>query len=224
MNSALAGRASGLRKDGSMKRTIATIWMAACALLLLGFGAAQAQGQSLGDYARSVRKNKPETGKASHHYDNDNLPTKEPLSIVGPPPAEGAKTEDAKAAPAPASSDSAKAEQQKANDELQKKIDDQKQKLDSLSKELDMEQREYRLRVAQYYTDPNNRLQNSLKWDEENKKYQSDVDTKQKAIDSAREQLEDLQKNARDAGIEHKDSSNKDTKKDSGKDDDSNKK
>jgi len=206
-----------------MKQTNAMKWMTAAALLLWCGAAtahAQYQGVSLGDYARSVRKNKPDTSAPSRHYDNDNLPTSEKLSVVGPEPS---SAPDAAKTTAPAAdSDQAKADRQKANVELQKQIDDQKQKIESLSKELDLEQREYRLRVAQYYTDPNNRLQNSLKWDEQNKQYQADAETKQKALDSAREQLDDLQKKAREAGIEQKES-DKDTTKDESKDD-SNKK
>ena len=58
--------------------------MAIVTLLLLG--ASGAAAQSLGDYARAVRKNKAEPGSTSRHYDNDNLPTNETLSVVGPPP------------------------------------------------------------------------------------------------------------------------------------------
>ena len=199
-----------------MRQTTATTWMAAGVLLLLGFSAAPARAQSqsgdnsLGDYARSVRKNKPDAGSTTHHYDNDNLPKTGTLSIVGPeaPPPDAAK--NAK----PAESDAAKAQRQKAIAEMQQKIDDQKKKVDMLTKELDIQQREFRLRVAQYYTDPNNRLQNSTKWDDENKQFQADTEDKQKAIDSARSQLDELQKQAKDAGMDQKttdkDSSDKD--------------
>ena len=67
-------------------------------LLLLGISVASAQ--SLGDYARAVRKDKAEPSSTSRHYDNDNLPTNQPLSVVGPPPAADAdaapEAEDAK--------------------------------------------------------------------------------------------------------------------------------
>src|SRR5450759_2496760 len=53
-------------------------------LLLMVSGAA---AQSLGDYARAARKRKPEPSTTSRHYDNDNLPTNQTLSVVGPPPA-----------------------------------------------------------------------------------------------------------------------------------------
>ncbi len=51
-----------------------------------GQASSEPQGSSLGDYARNVRKspNSPAKGKV---FDNDNLPTGDKLSIVGPAPA-----------------------------------------------------------------------------------------------------------------------------------------
>ena len=230
-----AVRKCGPREDSVMRPTIATTWIAAGALLLLGFSAAparaqsQAGGDSLADYARSVRKNKPDTGASSRHYDNDNLPRTGTLSVVGPeaPPPNAAKDAGT------AQSGAANSDRQKATAELQKKIDEQQKKVDTLTKDLDLQQREFRLRVAQFYTDPNNRLQNSAKWDEENKQYQADSESKQKAIDSARTQLNELQKQAKDAGIEQKtsdkdspdkDKSDKNDNKDTTKSDNSDKK
>ena len=70
-----------------MKQTMTMKWIAAATLLMLASGAAaQSQNTSLGDYARSIRKNKPDTNTASQHYDNDNLPTNGALSVVGPAP------------------------------------------------------------------------------------------------------------------------------------------
>jgi hypothetical protein len=57
----------------------------ALSLSLLGVTSARAQSgsdSSLGDYARQVRKNAGSTKKV---FDNDNLPTGDKLSIVGPP-------------------------------------------------------------------------------------------------------------------------------------------
>ena len=53
-------------------------------LLVLASGVASAQ--SLGDYARTVRKDKSEPAHATRHFDNDNLPTTDALSVVGPAP------------------------------------------------------------------------------------------------------------------------------------------
>src|SRR5882757_7519501 len=75
-------RKMSLRKDDEMKRTI---WMAIGVLLL--FGSSLASAQSLGDAARATRKGKVHQTAANHHYDNDNLPVSEKLSVVGPAPA-----------------------------------------------------------------------------------------------------------------------------------------
>src|SRR5450755_1090395 len=132
--------------------------MAIGTLLLLGAGLAAAQ--SLGDYARAVRKNKAEPTSASRHFDNDNLPTADGLSVVGPPPDGDAKSAPAAAAPA---ADPA-VERQKKADEWKQKIDRQKAKIDSLNQELDLAQREFRLRAAEMYSDPTKRLNNPALW------------------------------------------------------------
>jgi len=214
-----------------MKQTMTMKWIAAAALLMLASGtvAAQSQTTSLGDYARSIRKNKPEPNTASQHYDNDNLPTNGALSVVGPAPSQSspvaspAKADAASAAPAAA--DPKAADRQKANDELQKKIDAQKEKLDSLTHDLDLEQREYRMRAAVFYSDAGNRLRDAATWDKQDAQYKSDMESKQKAIESAKEQLTQLQEDAHRAGVDQKkeETSDKD-KKDTSKDDDSDKK
>jgi len=169
-----------------------------CAGVLMAAGVASAAAQSLGDYARSVRKNKPEPTTATRHYDNDNLPTGGEVSVVGPAPSQPASTT------APNAGD-AKAEQERSKAELQQKIDDQKQKVDSLNHELDLEQREYRLQAAAFYADAGTRLRDSAQWDKTESQYKSDVDAKQKAIDAAKQELENLQEQARKAGMKQKD-------------------
>ncbi len=202
-------------------------------LLLLGISGASAQ--SLGDYARAVRKDKDkaEPSSASRHYDNDNLPTGQPLSVVGPPPAA-----DANAAPeagdakpessdkaAAANPDAADAERQKAAEDWKMKIDEQQKKLDSLNHDLDLAQREYRLRVASQYDSEANRIQNAGQWGKENAQYRTDTEAKQKAIEAAQQELNDIQDQAHKAGIEEKDKdsnqdadNNQDSDKDKDKD------
>ncbi len=169
--------------------------MAIGTFFLLGVSVASAQ--SLGDYARAARKNKGEPSPTTRHYDNDNLPTGGELSVVGPPPASGDKAgqdaENAKSTDA--------ADRQKAADDLKQKIASQKEKMDSLSRELDLEQREYRLRAAAFYGDAGDRLRNSAQWDKDDAQYKSDIDSKQKAIEAARQEFDDLQEQERKAGI-----------------------
>src|ERR1039458_5779021 len=112
---------------------------------LLLFGVSGAAAQSLGDYARAARKNKPEPTAASRHYDNDNLPTGEDLSVVGPPPSSDANAGNANSTQATkAAAARGAAERQQAADEWRKKLDQQQQKIDSLNHELDLDQRELR--------------------------------------------------------------------------------
>jgi hypothetical protein len=184
-------------------------------LLLLGVSGAAAQ--SLGDYARAARKKKVEPTSTSRHYDNDNLPTGETVSVVGPSPASNANagnpnsTQATKAAvvdPAAAA-----AERQKTADEWTKKLDQQRQKIDSLNHDLDIDQREYRLRAAAMYAYAGNRLRNAAQWDKDDTQYKNDVDGKQKALDAARQELEQMQEQARKAGIVEKDKDDSNDKK-----------
>lgn len=215
-----------------MKRTSTLTWLAMTAgTLVFGIGAMQAQGQTqtqpqstpLGDYARNVRKNRPEPTSATRHYDNDNLPTTEPLSVVGPEPsvAPTAPATEAKTTAA------VKPDQKKPGDDLQEKMDTEKQKIESLSRDLDMEEREYRLRASEYYANAANRAQGSNQWVKDDAQYKSDIESKQKAIESSKELLSELQEQARKAGLKQKEDGDKDANKNGNKettkDQDSNK-
>jgi hypothetical protein len=171
--------------------------MAIVTLLLLG--ASGAAAQSLGDYARAVRKNKAEPGSTSRHYDNDNLPTNETLSVVGPPPGADANA-GKKAAAVDSSAAAAAAARQKTADEWNDKIAKQKAKVDSLNHEIDLDQRELRVRAAALYSDPSISAR-SLQWNKDDAQYRSDIDAKQKALDAARQQLDEMQSQAHKAGV-----------------------
>ena len=179
---------------------------------------AGAQSQSLGDYARSVRKDeKPASAKK---YDNDNLPTSDKISVVGNA-AESTGAEDANAAstsgensappqdgatPAtPEAQDANKkadgSDAQKANDEWKQKIAQQQNQVDLLTRELDVTQREYRLRAAAFYADAGNRLRGSGTWDKEDAQYKQQIAQKQKALDDAKKALDDMKEQARKAGV-----------------------
>ena len=198
--------------------------MVIATLLLLGISGAAAQ--SLGDYARAVRKDKAEPSSTSRHYDNDNLPTSQPLSVVGPPPAADANAAPEAGDAKPKSSEKASAanpadaERQKAAEDWKTKIDEQQKKLDSLNHDLDLAQREYRLRVATQYDSEGNRIQNAGQWGKEDAQYRTDTEAKQKALDAAQQELNDLQDQAHKAGIVEKD---KDSNKDADNNQDSDK-
>jgi len=175
--------------------------MAVVTLLMVALSTASAQ--SLGDYARTARKNKAEPSPTTRHYDNDNLPTTETLSVVGQSPA----ANSAASVPAEASKateQKAAVDRQKAADELNKKIQDQQEKINALNHELDLDQREQRLRAAAFYTDAGTRLRNPGQWDKDQAQNANDATDKRKALDAARQQLEQMQEDARKAGMTQK--------------------
>lgn len=193
--------------------------MAIITLLLL-LGVSGGAAQSLGDYARAARKGKPEPSSTTRHYDNDNLPTGENVSVVGPPPSTSANagqgavnTSSTPATKAPADAAKAAAENQKTADDWKKKLDQQKQKIDSLNHELDLDQREHRLRAAAYYGDAGARLRDSAQYDKDDAQYKSDVEGRQKAVAAAQQELDQMQEQARKAGIVEKDKDDANDKK-----------
>ncbi len=70
-----------------------------------------------------------------------------------------------------------------------------------MTRELDVLQREYRLRAAAFYADAGNRLRNAGTWDKEDRQYKQQVADKQKGLDAAKKQLDDMQEQARKAGV-----------------------
>lgn len=171
---------------------------------------------SLGDYARSVRKDKKPS--APKHYDNDNLPVTDKLSVVGNAGASDSKSADAKtgsdeqatnntgdksadAKNTKSSADETPEEKQARFDKWKEKISAEKTEADAAAKELDLLQREYRLRAAAFYGDAGDRLRNSAEWDKENTQYQQQIADKQKVVDEAKQKLDEMQEEARKAGV-----------------------
>jgi hypothetical protein len=180
----------------------------------------QAQSRSLGDYARAVKKTKPEPKKsASKVYDNDNLPRSSSLSVVGTPTETASETDKAKnpdssANPNEKSQDKKKTEEsgqikpgqspeerQKAIDSWAHKIDDQKSKVDLLSRELDVLTREHQIKTSEFYANTALRVQNPNAFEEEDAKYKKEIAEKQKSVDEAKSKLNDLQEEARKSGV-----------------------
>jgi hypothetical protein len=174
-------------------------------------------GQSLGDYARQVRK-EPDAKPKKKVFDNDNLPKEDKLSVVGNAPAPGAEAaapaesksaETANAAPAKAEGGAPPADTSKM-DQSQKeaawkqwgdRLKAQQETIDLLTRELDVVQREYQIRAAAMYGDVGNRLRNSADWDKQDAQYKQQIADKQKALDDAKQKLEDLREEARKAGV-----------------------
>jgi len=173
---------------------------------------ANAQTQSLGDYARAAKKTKPKDS-APKVYDNDNLPNNATLSVVGDTAAgsdkdkdEQAKSDD-KNIPEKKSENSqhmkagqSAEEREKAIGEWKQKIDDQKGKVSLLSRELDVLQRERQIKQADFYASTARAVQNARGFDEEDGKYKKQIADKQKELDEAKSKLNDLEEQARKAG------------------------
>jgi hypothetical protein len=179
----------------------------------------------LGDYARQVRKDGAPTKAKPRVFDNDNLPTQDKLSIVGTarepvPPAIASSEAQPAAAPAattgdnkapdtkasgpvapPKSAQEEEAARQASYKQWQTKIAAQKDQIDLSTRELDVLQREYQIRAAAMYADAGNRMRNSGDWDKKDTEYKQQIADRQKAVEDAKQKLDDLQEEARKAGV-----------------------
>jgi len=196
-------------------KSIAYVWLAVTILAGTLTTLAGAQSEPLGDYARAVRKEKKqEKLESGKHFDNDNLPKTDTLSVVGKAADQSApNSSDAadKAQTDQKADDSTKLgeskpgepakDRQKMYDEWKKKITAQQEQVNLLTREMDVMQREYRLRAAAFYADAGNRLRNAGSWDKEDAQYKQQLAEKQKTLDTAKEELQDLRERARKAGV-----------------------
>jgi len=175
-------------------------------------------GQSLGDYARQVRKEPGAPAKAKV-FDNDNLPHQDKLSVVGKPTeteqAQAPVSTDRETPPAtpppaaetqPATGDagaskSSEGDKEAANKQWADKLGAQQSQIDLLQRELDVATKEYQLKAAAMYADAGNRLRNAAEWDKQDAQYKQQIADKQKALDDAKQKLDDMQEEARKAGV-----------------------
>jgi chromosome segregation ATPase len=184
--------------------------------LVLGFATfafAQSDTQSLGDIARANRAHKQQHQPVAEHkvYDNDNLPSDAIINLAGSPDDDSAdakdKDEKDKKDKADAKGDKKKKDLSATEQRLQeqadwaKRIDDQRKEIEKAQHELEVAQRDQASRATAYYSDAGQRLRDDKKWVEEQQKLQSEIADKQKAIDAARQKLEDMQEEARKAGM-----------------------
>jgi hypothetical protein len=201
---------------------IAGLVLTVISLMSAGSQAQTSQSPSLGDYARAIKKTKPEPQKSAPKvYDNDNLPRATSLSVVGkesePAPevdrADKDKNSDSSTNSDEKSKDTKKSEEspeikpgqspeerQKAVDSWKQKISDQKTKVDLLVRELNVLQREYEIKVSEFYSNTAMRAQNPNAVMKDDAKYKKQIADKQQALDDAKSKLDDLQEQARKAG------------------------
>lgn len=176
-------------------------------------GTLAAQDESLGDAARAARMSKPASAPGVRVYTNDNLPTANGLGIaalssapasdaaeasVTAPSTKSADATAEKKAMAPGDSPEAR---QKVIDDWKGKIDDQKKEISQLERELNVLQREGQISQAVYYADAGTQLRDPKRYADEQRQRQADLDSKQKALDDAKQKLSDLQDQARQAGV-----------------------
>jgi len=115
------------------------------------------------------------------------------------PKDDGSTKKPAETAATPEKSDAAKkqAEWQQWKD----RIVAQKDSIDLAQRELDVTEREYKLRAAAMYADVGNRLRNETQWDKEDADYKAQIEAKKKAVADGSQKLEELQEQARKAGV-----------------------
>jgi hypothetical protein len=180
-----------------MKRTLSLLAAAlvvACTIVTC----AGAQ-QSLGELARQQRQLKrPSSAKV---ITNDDIAMTAAPAPDAPAPAtaaeaKGDKPDKGGAAAVPSADDKAKLAAS-----LKAKADEQKKNIAQLQRELNVAEREYRVKVAVYYADVGNNLRDSKKWAEEDRKQRAELDDKKKQIDAAKQKLDEIQEQARTAGV-----------------------
>jgi len=93
------------------------------------------------------------------------------------------------------------ADKQAAVKQWADKLAAQKDQIDLMARELDVLQREYQIRAAAMYADAGNRMRNSGDWDKQDAQYKQQIADKQKAIEEAKQKLDDMQEGARKAGV-----------------------
>ena len=213
-----------------MKRAFYFLLTTVAAFTLANAAVAQSQNQSLGDYARAVKKTKPAPAAktAPKVYDNENLPAGGTLSVVGSPStndsadkmdqqktgdskADGKAADPSKPDAKPGDASDKKEEAQlkpgqsaedrdQAIEALKTKLNDQKDKISLVSRELDVLQREYQLKVSEFYSDAAARVQNPNGLVDVDAKYKQEIADKQKSVDDAKEALTNMEDEGRRSG------------------------
>jgi hypothetical protein len=180
-----------------MKRTFSLL----AAALVAAFTIVTCAGaqESLGELARQQRQSKrPSTARV---ITNDDIAMASAPAPDVPAPAaaaeaKGDKSDKSAAAAVPSADDKTKLAAS-----FKAKEDEQKKNIAQLEREFDVAQREYRVKVAVYYADVGNNLRDPKKWAEEDRKQRAELDDMQKAIDAAKQKLDDIQEQARTAGV-----------------------
>src|SRR5207237_8957389 len=89
----------------------------------------------------------------------------------------------------------------KAAVKIKEDVQKQKEEISRLERELDVSTREWKLQQAAFYADAGNQLRDPAAWAERERKYNDETKQKQQALADARQKLDDLQDQARKAGL-----------------------
>ena len=181
-------------------------------LVLIGLlsGLAAAQSDSLADAARKHKEQQAGKPVATKVYTNDNLPATETISTVGAPVADAsaaatdgqpASTNTAPAAAKDADKDDASKTRQKSWEDWRDKIQKQKASVDQMQKENEEIERQYKLTTGNYNSSAQERLYDGAAMAKEDAAYKQQMEHKQKAIDDAKQKIDDMQEEARRAGV-----------------------
>jgi hypothetical protein len=186
-------------------------------LILTGLlsGVAAAQTDSLAEAARKHRQQQSGKPAATKVYTNDNLPATETISTVGPAPAstdtaasgasngEGqpATNDGAAAAPKDATKPDEAKTRQKTWEDWRSKIEKQKASLEQMQKENEEIERQYKLTTGNYYNNAQQRIYDGAAMAKEDAAYKQQMEQKQKAIEDAQQKIDDMQEEARRAGV-----------------------
>lgn len=197
-----------------MKRITHLLGFTILAGLLAGIAAAQ--DNSLAEAAREHRKQREAKPVATRAvFTNDNLPTTETISTVGAPASEADAATPAQT-PADATADHAadkdtKPAQPKIGDNAQdrqkvwegwrEKISVQKEAIEKLRKETEQADKDNQLRLNTYMGNAQNRIYGGATEAKAELATKEQMEKNKKAIDDATQRLDDMQEEARRAGV-----------------------
>ena len=132
------------------------------------------------------------------------MPTGGGITVVGVPDAPAPAAAPAKgtgSAAATAANAAPKEDPTKSADKIKDDVQRQKDEIARLQRELDISTREWKLRQAAYYADAGNQLRDPKAWADQERKYNDETSQKQQALADAKQKLDDLQEQARKAGL-----------------------
>ena len=183
-------------------------------LILIGLvtGIAAAQSDSLAEAARKHKEQQAGKTPTAKVYTNDNLPTTETISTVGTPPSDNTAPKQTDGQPnastdpsAAASKDGTKPDdgksRQKTWGDWRDKIQKQKASVEQMQKESEELDRQFKLTTGNYYNNAQQRIYDGAAMQKEDAAYKTQMEQKKKALDDAKQKIDDLQEEARRAGV-----------------------